>query len=31
VVKKASVGFVGALTAWLKNGMNVDPALVSPS
>ncbi len=31
VVKNTSVGFVGALTAVLKNGMKVDPALVRPS
>jgi hypothetical protein len=31
VVKNTSVGLVGALTAVLKNGMKVDPALVRPS
>jgi hypothetical protein len=31
VVKNTSVGLVGALTAVLKNGMKVEPALVRPS
>jgi hypothetical protein len=30
VAKKASVGFAGAVTAWMKNGWNTLPLVVIP-